>query len=114
MFFGVDNTFLTKALASDAFVKYEPTALADIPADVKMDPSGRFTPVDASTVCVDYDKGWFASHQLAPPTDLASLADPGTRTSSSWRTRRCRRPASRSWPRRTPRSAPARTTTGGS
>ncbi len=75
VFFGVDNTFLTKALASDAFVKYEPKALADIPADVKMDPSGRFTPVDASTVCVDYDKGWFASHQLAPPTDLASLAD---------------------------------------
>jgi thiamine transport system substrate-binding protein len=76
VFFGVDNTFLTKALASDAFVKYEPKALADIPSDVKMDPSGRFTPVDASTVCVDYDKSWFSNHQLAPPTDLASLADP--------------------------------------
>jgi thiamine transport system substrate-binding protein len=75
VFFGVDNTFLTKALASDAFVKYEPKALAQIPADVKMDPSGRFTPVDDATVCVDYDKGWFSSHHLAPPTDLASLGE---------------------------------------
>jgi thiamine transport system substrate-binding protein len=75
VFFGVDNTFLTKALASDAFVKYEPKALAEIPADFKMDPSGRFTPVDAATVCVDYDKGWFSSHHLAPPTDLATLGE---------------------------------------
>jgi thiamine transport system substrate-binding protein len=75
VFFGVDNTFLTKALASDAFVKYEPKALADIPAEVKMDPSGRFTPVDEATVCVDYDKSWFSSHHLAPPTDLASLGE---------------------------------------
>jgi thiamine transport system substrate-binding protein len=76
VFFGVDNTFLSKATSSDAFVKYQPAAASSIPSRYRMDPSGQFTPVDSAAVCVDYDKQWFAQHELPVPTDLASLADP--------------------------------------
>ncbi|HKY14013.1 MAG TPA: thiamine ABC transporter substrate-binding protein [Microthrixaceae bacterium] len=79
VFFGVDTTFLSKAQESDAFDEYEPDDLDDVPESVRMDDSGRFTPIDESTVCVDYDQGWFESKGLAPPSDLAALADPAYR-----------------------------------
>lgn len=76
VFFGVDNTFLGRAQKSDAFVKYTPRANNEVPREFQLDETGRFTPIDESSVCVDYDQSWFAGHQLAPPTDLQSLTDP--------------------------------------
>ncbi len=76
VFFGVDNTFLGRAQKSDAFVKYSPKANDDVPREFQLDEAARFTPIDESSVCVDYDQSWFAAHQLAPPTDLQSLTDP--------------------------------------
>lgn len=76
VFFGVDNTFLGRAQQSDAFVKYTPKANDTVPREFQLDEAGRFTPVDESSVCVDYDQSWFAAHQLAPPTDLQSLTEP--------------------------------------
>ncbi|MGD2207127.1 MAG: thiamine ABC transporter substrate-binding protein, partial [Anaerolineae bacterium] len=74
--YGVDNTFLSRALAGDILEPYESPALADIPDDLKVDPSFRMLPVDYGDVCLNYDKGWFEEHDLAPPDDLPALTQP--------------------------------------
>jgi thiamine transport system substrate-binding protein len=37
---------------------------------------GMLTPVDTGDVCVNYDKEWFASRDIAPPATLEDLAKP--------------------------------------
>src|SRR5829696_532324 len=55
--FGVDNTFLSRALDSEIFESYQSAALNDIPAEFKLDNSNRALPVDYGDVCINYDKG---------------------------------------------------------
>jgi len=74
--FGVDNTFLSRALEADIFEAYESPALADIPADFKLDPSNRALPVDYGDVCINYDKKYFADNNLPAPQTLGDLAMP--------------------------------------
>jgi len=73
--FGVDSTFLTRALAADLFLPHRAAGLdrvdpSLIPAD------DRVTPIDFGDVCVNYDIAWFAAAGLEVPADLAALADP--------------------------------------
>jgi thiamine transport system substrate-binding protein len=74
--YGVDNTFLSRALANDIMEAYESPALADVPEALQLDPGFRMLPVDYGDVCLNYDKGWFEEHELAPPRDLTDLAQP--------------------------------------
>lgn len=76
VFYGVDNTFLSRALRADIFMAYPSPLLADIPASLKLDPENRLLPVDYGDVCLNYDKGWFEKHQLAPPSSLSDLVKP--------------------------------------
>lgn len=76
VFFGVDNTFLSRALASGIFVPYPSPALAQIPDRFKLDPQNRLLPVDYGDVCLNYDKKWFRNKGLAPPTGLEDLVKP--------------------------------------
>lgn len=76
VFFGVDNTFLSRALEADIFVPYESPALTRIPDDLELDSSHRLTPVDYGDVCLNYDKAWFAGKGLEPPRSLADLTAP--------------------------------------
>src|SRR5512146_1270422 len=76
VFYGVDNTFLSRALSSDIYEPYESPALKAIPAEFKLDPSNRALPVDSADVCVVYDKAYFASHNLPVPLTLEDLAKP--------------------------------------
>ncbi|MFN8025572.1 MAG: thiamine ABC transporter substrate-binding protein [Acidimicrobiia bacterium] len=76
VFFGVDNTFLTRALEAGIFTKYAPAALADVPAEYQLDKTNHLTPVDHGDVCVNYDKEWFAKHDLAVPKTLDDLVKP--------------------------------------
>jgi thiamine transport system substrate-binding protein len=73
VFFGVDNTFLSRALDGGIFEAYASPMLADIPAELKLDPENRLLPVDYGDVCLNYDKGWFAEKELAPPGSLEDL-----------------------------------------
>lgn len=73
--FGVDNTFLTRALDAGIFAPYMPEALRDVPADLRLDPSGRATPIDYADVCVNADSAALAAADLPAPHDLADLAD---------------------------------------
>lgn len=73
VFFGVDNTFFSRALDSGIFEAYASPMLADIPAELKLDPENRLLPVDYGDVCLNYDKGWFAEKKLSPPSSLEDL-----------------------------------------
>lgn len=76
VFFGVDNTFLTRATDAGIFVPYESPELAEVPAQFQLDPRHRLTPIDFGYVCINYDKGYFADAGVPPPASLADLADP--------------------------------------
>jgi thiamine transport system substrate-binding protein len=76
VFYGVDNTFLSRALSADIYEAYNAPALSSIPAEFKLDPSNRALPVDSADVCVVYDKAYFSAHQLSVPATLEDLARP--------------------------------------
>jgi thiamine transport system substrate-binding protein len=74
--FGVDNTFLSRALEGDIFEAYESPALSDIPDTFQLDESNRALPVDYGDVCINYDKAYFADNNLAVPQSLEDLTRP--------------------------------------
>lgn len=76
VFYGVDNTFLSRALAADIYEPYDSPALKNIPAEFQLDPSYRALPVDYGDVCINYDKAYFSAHNLAVPQSLEDLAKP--------------------------------------
>ena len=76
VFFGVDNTFLSRALDAGIFEPYRSPALADIPDALELDSEQRLLPVDYGDVCLNYDVAWFAKEGLAPPTGLEDLIKP--------------------------------------
>jgi thiamine transport system substrate-binding protein len=76
VFFGVDNTFLTRALDEELFIPYDSPLLAQIPDAFKIDPENRTLPVDYGDVCINYDKAYFAAHNLPIPAALEDLTDP--------------------------------------
>ena len=53
---GLDNTLLSRAQKAELLTSYEP--------------------VDYGDICVNYDKQWFVSRNIAPPTSLEDLALP--------------------------------------
>jgi thiamine transport system substrate-binding protein len=74
--YGVDNTFLSRALAGDIFEPYASPLLAKVPDHLKLDPQNRALPVDYGDVCLNYDKAWFSERGLAPPANLEDLVKP--------------------------------------
>ena len=76
VFYGVDNTFLRRALDNDIFLPYDAPALADVPDALQLDAGQRALPVNYGDVCLNYDVAWFAERGLPPPDSLDALADP--------------------------------------
>jgi len=76
VFFGVDNTYLSRALKADIFQPYASPLLAAVPDHLKLDPQNRLLPVDFGDVCLNYDKKWFETRQLTPPATLEDLVKP--------------------------------------
>jgi thiamine transport system substrate-binding protein len=76
LLFGVDNTFLSRALEADIFESYESPALADIEDSFKLDSTHRATPIDYGDVCINYDKAYFAENNLPVPQSLEDLTKP--------------------------------------
>ncbi|MFT4865600.1 MAG: thiamine transport system substrate-binding protein, partial [Ilumatobacter sp.] len=77
---GIDNTFLSRALNDGIF---EPGVLFDpenVPAEfLALVPNGEALPVDFGDVCINYDIGYFVENELDIPTSLQDLADPAYR-----------------------------------
>ena len=76
VFYGVDNTFLSRALIEDIFEPYNSPLLADIPGQYKLDSQNRALPVDWGDVCLNYDKQYFSDNHLPPPQNLEDLIKP--------------------------------------
>lgn len=76
LLFGVDNTFLSRALEEDIFEPYESSLLHEIPDNFKLDTSNRALPVDYGDVCINYDKAYFADNNLSVPHNLEDLTKP--------------------------------------
>lgn len=74
--FGIDNTFLSRALEADIFEPYAPKNLDQVPADLKLDPQNRLVPIDFGYVNINYDKAALSQAGLALPADLRDLTKP--------------------------------------
>ncbi len=75
--FGIDNTFLSRAMSDGVFEAAATPVSVDLPADLTaLSADGLAVPIDYGDVCVNYDIGWFADAGLEPPTTLDDLIDP--------------------------------------
>jgi thiamine transport system substrate-binding protein len=76
VFFGIDNTFLGRAVDADIFESYQSPALTDVPDRFELDDTYQLLPMDYGDVCLNYDKQWFAEQALELPQQLADLTSP--------------------------------------
>ncbi len=76
IFYGVDNTFFSRAQGEDIFVPYAPKGLKDVSKTLRLDPHNRMIPVDFGDVCLNYDIQWFTNKNLTPPSTLEDLIKP--------------------------------------
>lgn len=73
--FGVDDTFLSRALEEEIFVEHESDLLGEVVEGLAVD-TNLVTPIDFGDVCLNYDKAWFDESGLTVPVDLDQLRDP--------------------------------------
>jgi len=72
--YGIDNTFLSRALEADIFLEYRAAGIDTVAPGLDVD--GRVTPIDFGDVCLNYDKASLAAAGLEVPENLRALADP--------------------------------------
>ena len=74
---GIDNTFLSRAVEAGIFEPYEANGLDAIPAELReLVPNFEATPVDFGDVCLNYDVDALDHDGLVPPAGLADLTRP--------------------------------------
>lgn len=71
--FGIDNTFLGRALEGDIFEPYTSPALENIPEEFQVDE--RVTPINYGDVCLNYDIAYFEENDLEIPDSLTDLTE---------------------------------------
>ncbi len=74
MIFGVDDTFLTRALDAEIFEPFTSSVLGSVPETLHAE-GDWVTPIDYGDVCLNYDKAGF-SDELPPPASLDDLIEP--------------------------------------
>jgi thiamine transport system substrate-binding protein len=75
--FGVDNTFLSRALEADIFEAYQSPALENVSGEFRLDDTFRAIPVDFGDVCINYDKKYFSDTSILDlPQSLNDLIKP--------------------------------------
>jgi len=77
--YGIDNTFLSRALAADIFEPYRSELLDEVSEVLLADPDHRVTPIDRADVCLNVDVAALEARGLPVPTSLEDLADPAYR-----------------------------------
>ncbi len=76
VFYGVDNTFLSRALDAGIYEPYDSPLLSKIPQKYQLVPNHDALPVDYGDVCINYDKAYFPAHNLPVPQTLEDLLKP--------------------------------------
>ena len=77
--YGIDNTFLSRALDANIFEPYRSEGLDRVPAELVLDDEHRVTPIDRADVCLNVDVAGLAERGLAVPIELNDLIDPAYR-----------------------------------
>ena len=73
--YGVDNTFLSRALEAGIFDEYASSTASTFSPDLNANTNGMVTPIDYGDVCVNIDKDAVAAG-MPLPTTLQALAEP--------------------------------------
>ena len=73
---GIDNTFLTKAINENIFIKHKSPWLKNVGPRFIMDDSYHVTPISYGYVIINYDKQHIADLGLNPPDSLKQLTEP--------------------------------------
>jgi len=73
--FGVDDTFLSRAVEEGIFRPFESANLEAVDEDLHH-PDDLVTPIDYGDVCFNYDKAWFEESDVEVPDELTDLTDP--------------------------------------
>ena len=74
--YGVDNTFLSRALEAGIFEPTSPAISERIPSEFLTGAAPDALPVDYGDVCINYDKTYFSENHLSVPAALEELSDP--------------------------------------
>lgn len=78
--FGVDNTFLSRALDADIFIPYRSPEIERVIPGLRPSDDDRVTPITFGDVCLNYDAAFFAETGLDLPQNLADLTQPEYRS----------------------------------
>jgi thiamine transport system substrate-binding protein len=73
--FGVDDTFLSRAIEEEIFVPFQSSRLDSVDPELVPD-TDLVTPIDYGDVCLNYDKAWFEESGTEIPTELDQLREP--------------------------------------
>lgn len=76
VFYGVDNTFLSRALKADIFEPYSADGIDAVATDLRLAPNGELTPIDFGYVNLNADPAWFEAQGLPLPVSLEELTRP--------------------------------------
>jgi len=76
LLYGVDNTYLGRALREDIFVVYESPLVENVPDQFVLDKTFHVSPVDYGYVNLNYDKEFLEQNSLSTPTTLEELTQP--------------------------------------
>ncbi len=76
LLYGIDNTFLGRALDEGIFDTYKPDLLSKVSAQFILDDTNHVTSIDYGYVNLNYDKSFLAAAGMAPPTTLEELTGP--------------------------------------
>ena len=74
--YGVDTTFLSRALDAGIFEPYRSPALEGVPESLRLAADDRVTPIDFGDVCLNTDLAAFTGGTVAAPQHLEDLIKP--------------------------------------
>ena len=78
LLYGIDNTYLERALEEKIFDEYRSDLLDQVPDEFEFDSSGHVTPIDYGYVNLNYDIDFLTENGLTAPETLEEL------TGSDW------------------------------
>ena len=73
--YGIDNTFLSRALAEDLFIPYRSNLIDRVPGELHVG-GDEVTPIDFGDVCLNTDIAGLAEIGIPAPATLRDLTDP--------------------------------------
>lgn len=74
---GIDSTFLSRAIKAELFEPYEAVGLDSLPVEFTgLVPNAEATPVDFGDVCINYDISSLRDDGIVPPASLSDLTRP--------------------------------------